>query len=391
MKDAIERVLQEGVAEAIGEEELRSLLEKNTPLIVKLGVDPTSTELHLGHALPLWKLRQFQDMGHKAVLVIGDFTASIGDPAGKNKTRPVLAPEIIEENMRNYVAQAHKILDPTTAVIVHNSEWLREMKLADFIGYAMQVTINSLIERDDFSQRLHNSDPVSLHEVLYPVIQGIDSVHLEADVELGGWDQRLNFLTARELQRKCNQRPQSVVMMKPLLGLDGLKKMSKSYDNYIALTDSPEQMFGKVMSAPDSTIDNFAELAAWMSAEERQQLNRRHPREAKADVAFAIVQRYYDPEAAREARSQFDQVFKDKKHEQADRAQVLFPDEEVTVIQAVTKSLKESSSQAQRIISQNGVRVNGAVKNDPREKIFLSGKTIMQIGKHRFFELRWEK
>jgi tyrosyl-tRNA synthetase len=369
MEEKLETVLTQGVAEVVVKDEVKSLLAANKPLIVKLGVDPTSPDMHLGHALPLRKLRQLQDLGHQAVLVIGDFTAGIGDPAGSNKTRPVLSEDEIKSNMAGYLDQAAKIIDIDKATVVYNSEWLRSMTIKELVGYTMQISVNSLIEREDFANRLAQSNPVSLHELLYPLFQGIDSVHLKADIELGGWDQRLNFLTARELQKKLGQAPQGVIMMKPLLGLDGTRKMSKSYDNYIAINETADQMFGKVMSIPDELIANFGELAAWMDQEQIRLLNHRHPREAKADVAEAIVARYYSKEQA-----------------------ITFSDPEITLIQAVTQSLKESSSHAQRLISQNGVRIAGVIKSDPREKIVLAEKNVtLQIGKHRFFELRYEK
>lgn len=392
MEEKLETVLTQGVAEVVVKDEVKSLLMADKPLIVKLGVDPTSPDMHLGHALPLRKLRQLQDLGHQAVLVIGDFTAGIGDPAGSNKTRPVLSEDEIKSNMAGYLDQAAKIIDINKATVVYNSEWLGSMTIKELVGYTMQISVNSLIEREDFANRLAQSNPVSLHELLYPLFQGIDSVHLKVDIELGGWDQRLNFLTARELQKKLGQAPQGVIMMKPLLGLDGTRKMSKSYDNYIAINETADQMFGKVMSIPDELIANFAELAAWMDQEQIRLLNHRHPREAKADVAEAIVARYYGKEQAIQCRKRFDGTFKDKKIDQAERTTITFSDPEITLIQAVTQSLKESSSHAQRLISQNGVRIAGVIKSDPREKIVLAEKNVtLQIGKHRFFELRYEK
>lgn len=392
MEEKVEKALTHGVAEVVVKEEVQSLLESENELTIKLGVDPTSPDMHLGHALPLRKLRELQDLGHKTVLVIGDFTAGIGDPAGTNKTRPVLTEEEIKANMSGYLDQASKIINLDKTEVVYNSSWLGTMSIKELVGYAMQVTVNSLIEREDFSKRLAESNPVSLHELLYPIFQGIDSVHLKADIEVGGWDQRLNFLTARELQKKLGQTPQGIIMMKPLLGLDGVRKMSKSYGNYIAINESADQMFGKIMSIPDELIANFAELAAWMSQDDIRSLNHRHPREAKADVAQAVVQRYYDHDQAVQSRKRFDGTFKDKNTDQAERKIVSFTDTEITLIQAVTQSLKESSSQAQRLITQNGVRIAGAIKNDPREKMVLTDKpVVLQIGKHRFFELRYEK
>jgi tyrosyl-tRNA synthetase len=292
--------------------------------------------------------------------------------------------------MKGYLDQAAKILDIKKTTVLYNSEWLSPMTTKELIGYTMQVSVNSLIEREDFASRLAQNNSVSLHELLYPLFQAIDSVQLKADIELGGWDQRLNFLLARELQKKLGQTPQGIIMMKPMLGLDGVRKMSKSYRNYIAINDTADQMFGKIMSIPDEAIANFAELAAWMDQEQIRLLNHRHPREAKADVAEAVVALYYGRDRGIESRKRFDQTFKEKSIDQAERVVVNFTDPEITLIQAVTQSLKESSSQAQRLIVQNGVRIGGTIKNDPREKIDLTKGVILQVGKHRFFELRYK-
>jgi len=391
MNEAVDKILKQAVAEVVTEEELSKLLSSDTPARVKFGIDPTSEQIHLGHAAPLQKLRDLQDLGHQAILVIGDFTASIGDPAGSNKTRPVLSREEIEDNMAGYLDQAGKIIDLDKTTVVYNSEWLDKLSIGELMNYATKISVNSLIEREDFSKRLSSQNPVYLHELLYPIFQAIDSVHLEIDIEIGGWDQLLNFYSARELQKKLGKKPESIITVKPLIGLDGVRKMSKSLDNFIALEESSSEMFGKVMSIPDKVITNYAEVAAWMTAEEISLLDRRHPREAKADVASAIVERYFSAEEATIARQQFDKTFKDKKTDSADWQVIKFSDEEVTLIQAVAQSLKESSSQSHRLISQNAVRLNGKVKTDPREKIRLNKSTQLQVGKHRFFELRWEK
>lgn len=376
----------------ISQEELGILLKSGKPLNVKLGVDPTSVDLHLGHAVVLRMLRQFQELGHKTFLVIGDFTASIGDPAGVNKTRPVLTSDEIRSNMVTYLDQAKLILDTDKTEIVFNSSWLKEMKLGQFICHATQITVNNLIEREDFANRLKDNQPLSLHELLYPVVQALDSVELKADVEIGGWDQRLNLLTARELQKKLGQKPEVLILMKALIGTDGAKKMSKSQNNYIGLTETPNQIIGKIMSLKDDLIAGYAELAAGMDEFELRRLGTLHPKEAKLEVAKKIAALYHGDTAAERAAEAFEETFSSKKINQQLVEEIIIEDPELPLIQAVTKSASVSSSEARRLIEQGGVRLEDQTSTNPNQSLAVfKGPLRLQVGKRRFFLLRFKR
>lgn len=376
-----------GIVEIIDEEGLRRRLDSGRKLVVKLGVDPTSPDLHLGHAVVLRKLRQFQNAGCEAVLVIGDFTTKIGDPSGRNSTRPVLTEDEIKQNMQTYVDQAYLILDREKTRVVYNSSWLGKMKFADLIKVAMQLNMSTLLEREDFAARLKANEPFSVHEILYPISQAIDSVELKADVELGGWDQRLNLLLGRELQKKMGLTPQEVVIMNPLVGTDGERKMSKSYGNYIGLTESADQMFGKLMSIPDKLTDSYAELAALMSPDQISSLPT-HPRDRKASVARSIVTLYHGDDAAAQAAERFTKTFSDKSGAGELSDEIAVEGDSITLLDAVKLTAGVSGSEAQRLIAQNAVRLNGEVAVDPGF-IIQVGDTghQLQVGKHRFYEL----
>lgn len=380
-----------GVKELITSEELETLLKIGHPLKVKLGVDPTSPDLHLGHGVVLRKLRQFQELDHQTFLVIGDFTASIGDPSGANKTRPVLSQDEIKHNMETYLHQAGHILDLQKTQVVYNSEWLQPMTLGQFIGFAMQISVNTLIERDDFRDRLKDKQSLGFHELFYPLSQAIDSVHLEIDVEIGGWDQRLNMLMGRELQKKLGKNPQAVVAMKPLVGLDGTRKMSKSYGNYVGLNTPADQMFGQLMSIPDKLINSYAELAALMSDVEIKKLDA-HPREAKATVAKKIVELYHNADEAKNAEAAFNRTFRDKKVDSALTNEITVTEKELGLTHAVILATNVSSSEARRLIDQGGVKVDQKTITDSRATIDLTkGDVQLQTGKHRFFLLRYKE
>ncbi len=382
----IERLIG-NTEEIITQVELEKLLATDRPLNIKLGVDPTSPDLHLGHAVVLRKLQQFQEAGHQTYLVIGDFTASIGDPAGVNLTRPILTDDEIRANMRTYLEQAELILDMNKTHVVYNSEWLKTMNLNQLIGYAMQVTLNQLSEREDFSKRLKAGNPVGLHECLYPLVQAIDSVHLKADVELGGGDQRLNLLTARDLQKKLGQPPQVVMMMKLLIGTDGKLKMSKSKGNYIGLSEPANQMFGKLMAIPDTLIDSYAASHDILLDSAGD-----HPRARKALMAKEIVAIYHDQEAASAAERNFDATFRDKQVDQSLVNRVTFSNQVVPIIQAVTQSASVSSSEAKRLFEQKAIKLNNEVVINPQTSVsFAEGPQLLQVGKHRFFELHCEQ
>lgn len=377
------------VAELINESSLTRRLNGGKKLIVKLGVDPTSKDLHLGHAIVLRKLRQFQDLGHQAVLVIGDFTARIGDPAGVNKTRPVLSEDEIKDNMKTYLAQAGMILEIKKARVVYNSSWLAKMSLSDLLGYAQQISLNTLIEREDFATRLKAAQSVGLHELLYPLTQAIDSAQLKADVELGGWDQRLNLLLGRELQKKLGQTPQELVLLKPLLGLDGAKKMSSSLGNFIGLTYTSDEMFGKVMSIPDSLIVHYGELAALMGAEAavKTAFKGLLPRDQKALVASKIVELYHGLPAAKKAVQNFNQTFRDKKVADHLASELLFSQKSISLIHAVAEAAQSSNTQAGRLIDQGAIKLNGTKMSDPNFDIGLTGEQMLQVGKHSWHKL----
>jgi len=379
-----------GVVEIIDATNLRARLDRGEKLIVKLGVDPTTADLHLGHAVVLRKLRQFQEAGCQAVLVIGDFTSKIGDPSGRNTTRPVLTDEEVKQNMVTYIEQAALILDKKTTKIVFNSSWLDKLAFPKLIKMAMSLSLNSILDREDFAARLKAGVPLGVHELLYPISQAIDSVELKADVELGGWDQRLNLLLGRELQKKMGQSPQDIVLMNPLIGTDGERKMSKSYGNYIGLIESSDQMFGKLMSVPDKLTDQYAELAALLTKEEIAALPH-HPRDRKAAVATKIVALYHGLDAAKQAASQFQQTFSDKKGVGDLADAIAVEGDEITLLEAVKLTAGVSASEAQRLISQNGIRLNGEVVTDQGQKIRVNGAPQqLQVGKHRFYELTKE-
>jgi tyrosyl-tRNA synthetase len=387
---AIDQIFSYAIVEIIDQADLRARLEKGEKLVVKLGVDPTSADLHLGHAIVLRKLRQFQDVGCEAVLVIGDFTAKIGDPSGRNTTRPVLSDDEIKHNLQTYIAQADLILDKSKTKVVFNSKWLSQITLERLITIGMNVSLSTLLDRDDFASRIKAQAPISFHELLYPISQAIDSVELKADVELGGWDQRLNLLLGRELQKKLGQRPQNIVIINPLVGVDGERKMSKSYGNYIGLTESADQMYGKIMSIPDKLIDSYAELAALLSAEEIKNLPN-HPRDRKAAVAHAIVRLYHSQSDADAAAERFRQTFSQKSGatELADEIQV--EGDTLTVLEAVKLASGVSGSEATRLINQNAVKLDGVVVTDQNQQINVKAQAHqLQVGKHRFYELAKE-
>ncbi|GAB4280640.1 MAG: tyrosine--tRNA ligase [Coriobacteriia bacterium] len=396
-------VLESGAADIVPREALREKLERGRPLRVKLGVDPTAPDLHLGHAVPLRKLRQFQELGHTVVLIIGDFTALIGDPSGRSTTRPPLTPEEIEANAATYMEQAFKILDEDATEMRRNSEWLAPLDFSGILELTAQFTVARILERDDFSNRYANGQPISLHEFLYPVMQAYDSVAIQADVELGGTDQLFNLLAGRELMEKRGMEPQVCLTLPLLEGTDGVQKMSKSYDNYIGLTDEPAEMFGKVMSIPDELMVKYYRLATSLPVEEVDGVEAAlsdgslHPNEAKRRLAREIVTLYHDGAAAESAEAAFDRVFK---HNEApeDIQESAFCWYEGDDVEApsvsLTASLKaaglaSSASEARRLIDQGGVRIDGEPVEAgsyvlPAERV--EGR-VVQVGKRRWARL----
>lgn len=376
---------------------LAQAAKEKRPLRVKAGFDPSAPDIHLGHTVLLRKLRQFQDLGHKVVLIIGDFTALIGDPTGKTAARRPLSVDEVEHNAQTYQAQAFKILDKDAKKIeiVRNSAWLGRMALGDFVGkVAAHMTVARVLERDDFQKRMAENRPLSVREFLYPLFQGYDSVEVKADVELGGTDQKFNLLAGRDLQRAFGQTPQIVMTFPLLVGRDGTQKMSKSLDNYIGVTDSPKDMFGKVMSIPDALMESYYNLLtpkqAWTYHKdvEAQGL---HPRDAKKSLAVEIVKSFYGEERAIEESEEFDRIFSERKNPEHPEA-VFVSAREVGLADALKKSLAVSTtSEAYRLIRQGGVTVNGQKVLDPKAVIDVTKKPLIKAGKKHFFRLEFKQ
>ena len=393
-------IIQSGAAQIVPEKALMDKLKRGKPLNIKLGVDPTAPDIHLGHAVPLRKLRQFQDLGHQVTLIIGDGTALIGDPSGRNSTRPQLTREQIKENAQTYVDQAFKVLDPEKTTLRYNSEWILSLGMEDLLKIASNFTVARILERDDFHNRYTSELPISLHEFLYPIMQAYDSVVIKADVELGGTDQLFNLLAGRELMEKMGMEPQVCLTLPLLEGTDGVKKMSKSYGNYIGLTDAPNDMFGKVMSIPDELMVKYYRLASTVPVDQIDDIEKGlaadeiHPNRCKRDLAQNIVAAYYDEEAAKEAEAAFDRQF--KQHEVPEDipefAADLTPNEEGTVYLAkliADSGLTKSTGDARRMIDQGGVKINGeavAAKAYNVAPSTLEG-AVIQVGKRKFVRL----
>lgn len=388
MKDLFER----GIDEVIEAKALEKLLRGSKKLRLKLGVDPTSPDLHLGHAVTMRKLRQLQDLGHKVILIIGDYTAKIGDPSGRNAMRPVLSDGEIKKNAKTYFDQAGKLLDVKKAEIRYNSEWLGKLKFDDLLKLAANFTVPQLIERDDFRTRLFENKELGLHELLYPVMQAYDSVELKADVEFGGSDQRFNILAGRALMKKMGMAPQQVLLTKLLIGTDGKQKMSKSLGNYIGVADEPTDMYGKVMSIPDELIGEYYELCTDVPTESidaaiKTIANGANPRDVKASLAREIVRLYHSDEAADLAAEAFSQTFSQKLGPAEGMIDVRFINREHELVEALLLlKIVSSKSEARRLIAQGGVTVNDKRVN-PDDKNTIRPGDLMQVGKKRFFKL----
>ena len=386
-------VISSGIADLVPASDMQRKLAKGTPLRIKLGVDPTAPDLHLGHAVPLRKLRQFQDLGHTVVLIIGDFTALIGDPSGRNSTRPPLTAEQIEANAQTYVEQAFKILDADKTELRHNSDWLGPLGFADLLRLTSRFTIARILERDDFSNRYGSQQSISLHEFLYPVAQAYDSVTVQADVEIGGTDQLFNLLAGRELMEKMGVEPQVALTLPLLEGTDGVQKMSKSYGNYIGLTDAPGDMFGKVMSIPDELTVKYFRLCTPLDVGEVDSIEvgltggELHPNATKRRLAREIVALYYDAADAEAAEAGFDRVFKQHAMpEDIPEFVVEFDDEVYLPGMMQALGLVGTSSDGRRMIDQGGVRIDGLAL-DPRTYTYARAQVenrVLQVGKRRY-------
>jgi tyrosyl-tRNA synthetase len=383
------RILKENTEDLIDEKELLERLKTGRTLRIKLGVDPSRPDLHLGHAVVLRKLRQFQDLGHTVVLIIGDFTARIGDPSGRSKTRPMLSAEETKHNAISYQEQAFKILDKSKTELRFNSEWLDPLKFEDVIRLTSKYTVARMLERDDFEKRYKSGEPISIVELLYPIAQAYDSVAVKSDVEMGGTDQKFNLLVGRKYQEEFGQLPQIVLTMPIIEGTDGILKMSKSYGNYIGLTDSPDDMYGKIMSIPDSVMFKYAKLLTNLDVEKSKkdvESSRLHPMDFKKSLAFEIVKWLYSEADAENAQDKFITTFSKKE----------IPDDvpEIVAVNGIklTQFLKDikaadSTSEAKRLITQNGVKINQDTVEDVMMMTNFKNGDILKVGKRKMYRI----
>ena len=390
-------LITRGAVDVISEEELREKLASGRPLRVKAGFDPTAPDLHLGHTVLIHKLKHFQDLGHHVLFLIGDFTGMIGDPTGKSETRPPLTPEEVKRNAETYQDQIFRILDPEKTEVVFNSKWLNCLSPQDFIRLAAQQTVARMLERDDFKKRFASGSPISIHEFLYPLMQGYDSVALEADVEVGGTDQLFNLLMGRTLQKAWGKPQQAVLTMPLLEGLDGVNKMSKSLGNYIGITEKPEDIYGKLMSVSDELMFRYYELLSDLSTAEIEALKagvaagREHPKAVKQKLAREICARFHGRDAAERAEAHFETVF--RKHEvpddvpeyrcQADGDTVWLPR------LLVDAGLVKGTGEARRMIKQNAVAIDGDKVSDIDHEVPATGEILVKVGKRRFCRIRF--
>jgi tyrosyl-tRNA synthetase len=383
-------IIKQGIEEIIGEDDLVQKLKDNKTLTIKVGFDPTAPDLHLGHTVLLRKMRQLQDLGHKVIFLIGDFTGKIGDPTGKNKTRPPLTDKEIEENAKTYQDQVFKVLDKDKTVVDFNSRWGDKMSGADMIKLAAQSTVARMIERDDFSKRFKNNQPISIHEFLYPLMQGYDSVELEADMELGGTDQKFNLLVGRDLQKSAGSKPQTIMTLPLLEGLDGVKKMSKSEDNYIGITESADQIFGKTMSIPDDVMFKWFDLLSFRSPEEIASLkkeidNGANPRDAKIMLALELAERFTNNAEAVQAQENFSKKFA-KNELPSNIEEKAHKIDQMPALPNLLKDLGmvSSTSDALRLIQQGAVKINQQKVEDKDTILDLNEKTLLQVGKKKY-------
>lgn len=391
-------IIKRGAVEIIDEEELKKKLEESyrfkRPLRIKAGFDPTAPDIHIGHTVLLEKMRQFQELGHDVIFLIGDFTGMIGDPSGKNTTRPPLTEEEVQENAKTYRTQIYKILDTEKTTVEFNSRWMKKMSAEEIIRLSSAYTVARMLEREDFTRRFSEHTPISIHEFLYPLIQGYDSAVLKADIELGGTDQKFNLLVGRDIQKKHEQEPQVIIMMPLLEGLDGVKKMSKSEGNYIGITEKPSDMFGKVMSISDELMIRYYELLSRRSHQRLTDLKEGlkqgaiHPMKAKEDLAQEIVERFWGESKAISAREEFKKVFsqKNKPHD-VPVFSFYWNEHEVWLPHIMKQSLlTKSTGEAIRLIKQGGVSINDEKCTDSSIKL-SSGTYVLKVGKRRFLKI----
>ena len=394
--DAALAIIKRGADELILDADMRKKLESGRQLRIKLGLDPTAPDLHLGHTVVLNKMRQFQDLGHTVIFLIGDFTSMIGDPSGRNTTRPPLTREQIEANAQTYFAQASLVLNPEQTEIRYNSEWSDPLGARGMIQLASRWTVARMLERDDFTKRFQGNIPISVHELLYPLMQGYDSVALKADVELGGTDQKFNLLVGRELQKQYGQEPQCILTMPLLEGLDGVEKMSKSKNNYVGITDTPSEMFGKLMSVSDEMMWKYIELLSFQPIEvvagwKKEVEGGRNPRDIKVGFAQEIVARFHSRTVADDALQDFDSRHRGGIPEDMPEITLECPENGLGIVQALKQAgLTPSTSEAQRMIDQRGVKLNGVRVSDRALTIEKGTTVVVQVGKRKFARITIE-
>jgi len=391
----IDDLLSRGVSEVISKESLKDRLLCGN-LRVKFGIDPTAADLHLGHTVALRKIKQFQNLGHQAVLIIGDFTATIGDPSARKEARKILSKAEVKNNMKTYLAQVGKILDLKKTEVRQNSEWYGKKDPFFLLELASKGTMQQILQRDDFHKRVSEGQDVSVLEGIYPLLQGYDSVCVKADLEIGGTDQKFNLLMGRKIQRAYGQEPQEIMMLPLLEGTDGVRKMSKSFGNYIAINDTPADMYGKVMSIPDELIVPYYELVTDITTEglevvKKELADGKNPRDVKARLAYLIVEEYHTSEDAEEAQGEFDKVFKNKEAPEKIETKKIEKKEMRLDDLVLEVEMAESSSGAKRLIEQGGVSINNEKINDPYKVIEIEDEMIIQAGKRRFVKIVNEK
>lgn len=392
--EAIKRGAEEIIVEGELIEKLKKSISTQQPLLIKLGLDPNAPDIHLGHTVVLQKMRQFQDLGHEVVIIIGDFTGRIGDPSGRTETRKQLSEEEINRNAQTYKDQIFKILDPEKTRLEFNSNWLSTLSFADIINLASNVTVARMLERDDFSERYKKGYSICIHEFFYPLMQGYDSIALKADVELGGTDQKFNLLMGRTLQREYNQAPQIAMTMPILEGLDGVQKMSKSLDNYIGINEHPSEIYGKAMSLSDDLMMRYFELATSIPLEELKEIKKGisegslNPRDIKMRLARELVTMFYDEETAQKTEIEFVSVFQDKNLPK-DIPEVLVEDDTIWLPRLmVCAGVCSSTSEGKRLIEQGAVKINGEKASDASNEISPESGMLLQVGKRRFARLK---
>ncbi|MBI4992474.1 MAG: tyrosine--tRNA ligase [Candidatus Harrisonbacteria bacterium] len=380
-------LLTRGVVEVIEKDHLEKSLQSGKKLRVKFGIDPTAPDLHLGHTVPLRKLRQFQDAGHQAVLIIGDFTAGIGDPSGRDKARPPLSEKDIKNNLKTYLNQAKKVLDMKKVEVHYNSKWLRKMDFGELARLFTDFTVQQMIEREDFSARIKNQKPVWMHELTYPALQAYDSVMVNADLEIGGTDQKFNLLAGRNLMEKRGMKPQDVLTLPLLEGTDGVKKMSKSLGNYIALNDGPNDMYGKIMSISDALIVKYAELLTDLPLEEMAEKVKKDPRAVKMKLAQIIVAMYHDNKMAQKAEEEFVRVVSHKEAP-SELESIKLKVKKLTLVNLLVETkMAPSKSEARRLVEQGGVKLDEEKQNDPNKSIELEREILLQVGKRKYLRV----